>query len=219
MPRIPRPLRLDRRHRAGRQTELGRERGASYLDFTHGIDRQLDRILARHRIRAVRVVEHQRALITARAADIEQPVGPSNDAGNERECVLKPFARKRRRLHHARRDPLDASSDWTAVDRVLAAVHGDFLVKGIDVEAQGNIRGFTRPHGHRLDGRFETLQFSDDRTVADRSVRKSELAGLGRDIDAWFHAGAGERQRHARHHHRLAIWRRQRHRAGNDARR
>src|ERR1700738_4213685 len=51
VPGIPRPLRLDRGHGTGREAELGCERGASYLDRAHGINRQLDRILARHRIR------------------------------------------------------------------------------------------------------------------------------------------------------------------------
>src|SRR5258708_11854512 len=47
MPGIPRPLRLDRRHCTHRQPELRCERGATNLDHTHGVDRQLDRILAR----------------------------------------------------------------------------------------------------------------------------------------------------------------------------
>jgi aminoglycoside phosphotransferase family enzyme len=121
-------------------------------------------------------------------------------------------------LNHARRDPLDTSGDWTAFDRVLAADDTYFHVKRIDVEAQGNVCSLTRLDGQRLYGRLETLQLSDDRAVADRNVRKSELPRLVREI-ARFHAGARQQQRHAGHHHRLTIWRRQRHRARDDARR
>jgi hypothetical protein len=139
--RVSSTPRLDRRHCTRRQTKLGRERGASDLDHTHGIDRQLDRVLACHRIRAVGVVEHQRALTTATAADTEQPVRPSNDAGDEWERVLKPLTRDRRRLHHARRDPLDTSADSTVFDRVRTADDAYFHVKSIDVEAQGHVCG------------------------------------------------------------------------------
>src|SRR5262245_52642154 len=56
MPGVPCPLGLDRGHRAGRQTELRRERGTAHLDGAHGIDRQLDGVFAGHRVSAVSVV-------------------------------------------------------------------------------------------------------------------------------------------------------------------
>ncbi len=63
------------------------------------------------------------------------------------------------------------------------------------------------------------MQLSDDRAVADGDVRKSELTRFVRDIDARFGVGARERQRHPRYYRYLTIWRRQRHRARNGARR
>ena len=216
MPGVPCPLCLDRRHRTRGQTKLGRERCASYLDHTHGVDRQLDGILACHRIGAVRVVERQRALIAATAADVEQPVWPSHDAGNEREGVLKPFARNRRRLHHARGDSID-TSNWTAVDEVLACDNIDFLVKSFDVELQRKAFDSSRLHRHRFHRGFETLQLRDDRTVAGWNVRKPKLARFTRDVDARFQTGARQRQRHPWHQHRLTIWRWQRDRTRNRA--
>jgi hypothetical protein len=47
MPRIPRPLGLNRRHRTRRQTELRRERGAADLDHAHCVDRQLPSVGAK----------------------------------------------------------------------------------------------------------------------------------------------------------------------------
>src|SRR5262245_1692795 len=88
MPGVSGSLGLDRGHRAGRQTELRRERGPAYLDRAHDIDRQLDGVFAGHRIGAVSVVEPQGALIAARAVDVQQAVRAAHYTRNERQRVL-----------------------------------------------------------------------------------------------------------------------------------
>jgi len=81
------------RHRAGRQAEL-RSETRRLGPGPRSPRRSATRIASSPVTGSVpsALFEHQRALIAAGAADIEQSVRPRTTAGNERERVLKPFA-------------------------------------------------------------------------------------------------------------------------------
>src|SRR5439155_2544353 len=180
LPAVSGPLCLDCRYGSSRKAELGREGSTAHLDRADGINRQLDRIFPRHRIRPVRAVEHEGTLIAARTADVEQPVRSSYDARNQRQRVLKTLARYRRRLHDAGGESLDVSGDWAPVDGLRAGCHIDFLVKRLEIEPQCDIGWLVRPRHDRFDCRLETREFSDYRAGTGRHISKPKLPLLVR---------------------------------------
>ena len=219
VPGVSGPLCLDRRHGAGREAELGCEGGTAHLDRADRIDGQFDRILAGHRISAVGAVEHQRALIAAGAADVQQTVRPADDSRDQRQRVLKPFARHRRGQHHARGEALDVGGDRALFDGVCAGGYADFLVERLEIEPQRHIRRLIRVRHDRLHRRLETLQFGDNRAGARGHVREPELSLFVRQVVPRFNTRAREHKRHAGHDDRLTVRGRQRHGSRDDARR
>src|ERR1700738_2363564 len=148
MPDVSRPLSLDGRHCTGGPTELWRKGSTPHLYRGDGVERQLDRIIAGHRVGPICAVEHERALITACAADVQQAIGPTDNSGDQRQSVLKTLVCDGCHLHHPRRDAVDMCRN--GIIRDYGSADGHFLAKCVQPELEHDVGRLTRRQGQRF---------------------------------------------------------------------